>query len=165
MTVQIDHILVPSRDMNASAKLLAEILGVPWEPSGRGPVVSLAFTPWVSGQGSDEVWREYRAQRASVYVNDSLTLDFIKWGAGASAGMGKPDEPVPVNHYCFRVSNADFDAILARIKKAGIKFSSSGVGEPDDKINTRLGGKGVYFMEPDGHGWEILTVSYARSRK
>jgi hypothetical protein len=25
------------------------------------------------------------------------------------------------------------------------------------------GGKGIYFKEPDGHGWEILTVSYARS--
>jgi hypothetical protein len=51
---------------------------------------------------------------------------------------------------------------VERIKKAGIKFSSTGLGEPDNKINTRLGGKGLYFMEPDGHGWEILTVSYAR---
>lgn len=32
MTVQLDHILVPSRDMNASAKILAEILGVRWDP-------------------------------------------------------------------------------------------------------------------------------------
>lgn len=35
----------------------------------------------------------------------------------------------------------------------------------DDKINTRLGGKGFYFTEPDGHSWEILTVSYARPAK
>ena len=46
-----------------------------------------------------------------------------------------------------------------------MKFWSTLGGEPDNKINTRLGGKGVYFMEPDGHGWEILTVSYARQRK
>jgi hypothetical protein len=36
MTVHLDHLLVPSRDMNASAKLLAEILGVRWEASGEG---------------------------------------------------------------------------------------------------------------------------------
>jgi hypothetical protein len=76
--------------------------------------------------------------------------------------VSKLDQQVPINHYCFRVSDADFDAIVERIKKAGVKFSSNGL-EQDDKINTRLGGKGIYFMEPDGHGWEILTVSYARS--
>jgi hypothetical protein len=54
--------------------------------------------------------------------------------------------------------------IVERIKTAGLRFSSSGVGEPDHKINTRLGGKGVYFMEPDGHTWEILTASFARPR-
>jgi hypothetical protein len=46
-----------------------------------------------------------------------------------------------------------------------VKFGRAGVGEPDYKISTRLGGKGVYFMEPDGHTWELLTVSYARPRK
>ena len=38
MGVQLDHFAVPSRDKNASAKLLAEILGVRWEgvvPSPR----------------------------------------------------------------------------------------------------------------------------------
>ena len=119
------------------------------------------------GEYERGAWQEYRAQRASVYINDSLTLDFINFGSQAAATIGmvaKHDQPVPINHYCFRVSDADFDAIVERIKKAGVKFSSNGL-EPDDKINTRLGGKGVYFMEPDGHGWEILTVSYARPRK
>ena len=30
------------------------------------------------------------------------------------------------------------------------------------QINTRLGGKNVYWQDADGHLWEILTVSYAR---
>jgi hypothetical protein len=167
MSVQLDHLLVPSRDMNASAKLLAEILNVPWEPSGNGSPMASASIAWVSGNGSEAVWQEYRAVRASVYVNDSLTVDFIHFGSAAAATIGmvsKQDQPVPINHYCFRVSDADFDAIVERIQKAGIKFSSNGLGEPDNKINTRLGGKGLYFMEPDGHGWEILTVSYARPK-
>lgn len=167
MTIQLDHIIVPSRDMNASARLLAEVLGVPWEASGEGSNEVSATTTFVSGKMSEAAWREYRAQRASVYINESLTVDFFNASSASAAalGMGKPDQPVPVNHYCFRVGDADFDAIVERLRRAGVKLSSNGLGEPDNKINTRLGGKGVYFMEPDGHGWEILTVSYARTRK
>ena len=51
MSIQLDHFLVPVRDRMASAKLLAELLGVPWAESGVGP-----FSP--------------------VYVNEGLTLDF-----------------------------------------------------------------------------------------
>jgi hypothetical protein len=69
---------------------------------------------------------------------------------------------VPIHHYCFRLSDSEFDAIQARITKAGVIWSANPYNELDHKINTRLGGKGLYFMEPDGHAWEILTVSYAR---
>src|SRR2546430_2661159 len=55
MTVHLDHLMVPSRNKVASAKLLAELLGVPWSETGVGP-----FAP--------------------VYVNDGLTIDFDEWG-------------------------------------------------------------------------------------
>ena len=157
MAIQLDHVLVPSKDKNHAAKFLAEILGVRWESCGEEPATP-SGRPRVPAV-SDFDWRQYRAQRASVYVNDSLTIDFV------DARLFRADQPIPINHYCFRVSDADFDAVVERIKKAGVKFSSTGVGEPDDKINTRLGGKGFYFTEPDGHSWEILTVSYARPAK
>ena len=32
----------------------------------------------------------------------------------------------------------------------------------DMAVNTQYGGRLVYWNEPDGHVWEILTVSYAR---
>ncbi len=163
MTVQLDHLLVPSRDKNASAKLLAEILGVRWEPSWDGQAKSAAPSEWLSGGLSEADWQGYGSQRASVYINDSLTLDFVspRLLASTAAASG----PVPTNHYCFRVTEEDFDAIVERIKKARVKFSSKLRGEADYKTYRLLGGKGVYFMEPDGHGWEVLTVSYARPRK
>jgi catechol 2,3-dioxygenase-like lactoylglutathione lyase family enzyme len=86
-----------------------------------------------------------------VYVNDGLTLDFIG-----------TDEDFPVYHFCFRVSEAEFDAILARIRAAGIAFRSSVRGPVDHRINTDYGGRMIYWNEPDGHQWEMLTVSYAR---
>ena len=124
MKVELDHTIVPSRDKVAAARLLGELLGVPWAPSGIGP-----FAP--------------------VYVNDGLTLDFID-----SA------EPFPVYHFCFRVKQEDFDAILGRIKEKGIPFRSSVRGPVDSKIDPDYGN--IYWNEPDGHQWELLTVSYAR---
>lgn len=88
---------------------------------------------------------------SAVYVNPGLTLDFID-----------ATDTFPIYHFCFRVSQHDFDAILGRIKAAGIKFRSSVRGPEDMKINTDYGGSMIYWNEPDGHQWEILTVSYAR---
>jgi len=124
MSVQLDHTIVPSRSKIASAKLLAELLGVPWAESGAGP-----FSP--------------------VYVNDGLTLDFFE-----------TDEPFPIYHFCFRVSPQEFDVILGRIEAAGIKYRSTPDGAMDMQINRHYGN--VYWDEPDGHRWEMLTVSYAR---
>ena len=37
MTIELDHLIVPARDRNASAQLLARILDVPWSGTGVGP--------------------------------------------------------------------------------------------------------------------------------
>ena len=86
-----------------------------------------------------------------VYVNDNLTLDFAQ-----------AEGPFPLLHFCFRVHEAAFDAILARIRAKGIPFRSQPMGAPDMQVNTRDGGRNVYWNQPDDHVWEILTVSYAR---
>lgn len=126
MSVQLDHLLVPSRDKLRAAKLMADLLGVPWSPAGVGP-----FAP--------------------VYVNDGLTIDFDEW-----------TEPFALTHCCFRVSEVEFDAILERIRAAGIAYRSNVHGPVDHQVNTQHGGRIVYWNEPDGHQWELLTVSYAR---
>jgi catechol 2,3-dioxygenase-like lactoylglutathione lyase family enzyme len=88
-----------------------------------------------------------------VYVNDGLTLDFI-------------DDPTPfqVEHFCFRVGDAEFDAILRRLSAAGIPYRSDVRGPQDGQVNTEHGGRIVYWNLPDGHQWELLTLSYARRR-
>jgi hypothetical protein len=91
---------------------------------------------------------------APVFVNDGLTLDF-----------DETDQPFPLTHFAFRVSEGEFDAILARLKAAGIAFRSSVHGPVDHKVDTEHGGRILYWDEPDGHAWEILTVSYARAPK
>ena len=88
---------------------------------------------------------------SAVYVNSGLTLDFIQ-----------TDEAFPVEHFCFRVSEQEFDAILARLQQAGIPYRSEVRGPVDHGVNTSYGGRMTYWNEPEGHQWEMLTVSYAR---
>lgn len=127
MAIELDHIMVSSRDRNAAAELLASIFGVDWGPANIGP-----FT--------------------AVYVNSGLTIDFDEW-----------DQDFPKGHYCFRVDNENFEKILRRIKDAGIPYRSRLHGEDDYQVNATLGGKIVYWNQPDGHVWELLTKSYARA--
>ena len=89
-----------------------------------------------------------------VYVSESLTLDFDETA-----------DAYPILHFAFRVGPQEFDAILARITAAGIQYRSSVRGPVDMKVDTAHGGKIAYWNEPDGHQWEILTVSYAREPK
>ena len=86
-----------------------------------------------------------------VFVNEGLTIDFDQW-----------DHEVPKQHYCFRVDEAQFRDILGRIEAAGLPFRSTPLGADDGQVNKAFGGSLVYWSEPDGHAWEILTVSYAR---
>ncbi len=127
MAITLDHLIVPSRDRVGGAKLLADLLGVPWQEAHGS---QSQFTP--------------------VYVNAALTLDFAN------------REKFESHHFCFHVTDAEFDAIFDRIKAAGITYRSRPRGENDMQINTRLGGKNLYWEDADGHLWEILTVSYAR---
>jgi hypothetical protein len=88
---------------------------------------------------------------APVFVSDGFTIDFDEWR-----------EPLPKIHYCFRVSPAEFDAILGRIRDAGIAYRSAVHGPVDYAVDDTHGGRIVYWNEPDGHQWEMLTESYAR---
>ena len=126
MTIQLDHTIVPSRTKVASARRLAELLGVEWAETALGPF-------------------------SAVYVNDGLTLDFIE-----------TDEDFPIYHFCFRVDDAEFDAILGRLRAAKIPYRSTVRGPVDHQVDTQFGGRGLYWNEPDDHQWEMLTVSYAR---
>lgn len=126
MRIQLDHLIVPSRDQQAAAELLARILAVPWSRNGVGP-----FCP--------------------VYVNEGLTLD-----------VDQSDGELPVLHYCFRMCDTEFDALVARLRDLGIGYRSLPHGPVDMQVNMQHGGRIVYWSVPDGHVWEALTLSYAR---
>ncbi|MGQ4808574.1 Glutathione transferase FosA [Candidatus Entotheonellaceae bacterium PAL068K] len=82
---------------------------------------------------------------APVQVNDELTLDFDN------------REQFEHHHYAFHVADAEFDQILTRIQAENMPYGSGPRSLDDMQINNRRGGRGVYFLDPNGHVLEILT--------
>lgn len=83
---------------------------------------------------------------APVRVNDTLTLDFDN------------DSGFEHHHYAFKASDAEFDAIFARVKEEGIAYGSGPGSLTDMQINHRRGGRGFYFRDPNDHVLEVLTA-------
>jgi catechol 2,3-dioxygenase-like lactoylglutathione lyase family enzyme len=84
---------------------------------------------------------------APVRVNDTLTLDFAD-AKGTVASQ----------HYAFHVSDAEFTAILQRVKDAGLAFGSGPWSLEDGKLNDWNGGRGFYYKDHDGHVIELMTM-------
>jgi catechol 2,3-dioxygenase-like lactoylglutathione lyase family enzyme len=82
---------------------------------------------------------------APVRVNETLTLDFDN------------KESFESHHLAFHVSDDEFDAILARVQKDGLKYGSEPATKTNMEINHRRGGRGFYFLDPNGHSLEVLT--------
>jgi catechol 2,3-dioxygenase-like lactoylglutathione lyase family enzyme len=82
---------------------------------------------------------------APVQVNDELTLDFDN------------AESFEHHHYAFHVGDAEFDAVLQRVREAQIPYGSGPRSLGDGQVNSRKGGRGFYFRDPNGHVLELLT--------
>ena len=83
---------------------------------------------------------------APVRVSKTLTLLF------------DTHKTFEVHHYAFHVTNAEFDAIFRRVKRAKLAYGSAPWSLEDGKLNDWGGGRGVYFKDPDGHVLELMTV-------
>ncbi len=60
-------------------------------------------------------------------------------------------------HYAFHVSDEEFDSILARLRERGVSIAADPFHKRPGKLNANEGGRGFYFLTPDGHNIELLT--------
>lgn len=79
---------------------------------------------------------------------------------GVSLDYYQTDEPLSIQHYAFLVGEAEFDAILGRIRELGLELWADPARQRAGEINHHFGGRGVYFQDPDGHLLEIITRPY-----
>jgi catechol 2,3-dioxygenase-like lactoylglutathione lyase family enzyme len=119
MSIVLDHMIVPARDKDRSARFFARIFGLSYEGTA--------------------------GHFAAVRVNETLTLDF------------DTDVRFASHHYAFKVTEAEFDGIFARIRAEGIPYGSGPFTPDDMTIGQRGSGRGFYFRDPSDHLLEVLT--------
>ena len=84
-----------------------------------------------------------------VALTNGVSLDVM-----AAGGAVHPQ------HYAFLVGEAEFDAIWARIRERDLEFWADPFHHRPGQINTNDGGRGLYWLDPDGHSLEIITRPY-----
>ncbi len=86
------------------------------------------------------------------FLDVFLTNDVVL--AVMSAGRVHPQ------HYAFLVGDDEFDAIFGRLVERGITYFADPHQTKPGEINHHDGGRGVYWLAPDGHVLEMITVPY-----
>ena len=79
---------------------------------------------------------------------------------GVSLDFAEDHGDINQQHYAFLVSEEEFDEIFGRIQERQIAYFADPDASGEGQINTRDGGRGCYFSDPDGQWLEILTRPY-----
>ena len=79
---------------------------------------------------------------------------------GVSLDFAARNEPITPQHYAFLVSESEFDDIFGRIQARHLDYWADPGRTKPGRLNHRDGGRGAYFLDPDGHVLEILTRPY-----
>ena len=83
-----------------------------------------------------------------VQTANDVSLDFLE------------DSEVHPQHYAFVVGEEEFDQIYQRILDRDLPYWADPAMRQPQQVNTRDGGRGLYWLDPDDHVLEILTVPY-----
>ncbi len=113
----------------------------------KDPRASAKFLASILGVKVEPDWGHF----VPVKTQNGVTLDFEK------------AKDFPPHHCAFLVSEAEFDAALARLKKSGAAFYANYRREGRGEINHLYGGRGVYFDDPNRHLFELITRPYGKT--
>lgn len=115
----------------------------------RDKRASAAFLGGILGLDPAPAWGPF----APLPIPNGVTLEFLD------------TEVVHRQHYAFLVDDEDFDPIFERIRRAGTGYYADPGRAQPGRINTRFGGRGVYFDDPDGHLMEVMTRPYGEATR
>lgn len=107
---------------------------------------SAQFLARILGLEAGPAWGPF----VPVATQNGVTLDFAT----------VPAESIVMQHYAFLVDDATFDAAFGRLVEAEVTYYADPHLQHPGEINHNHGGRGVYFLDPAGHGMEIITRPY-----
>lgn len=132
MDQRLSLITLGVADLDASRRFYAEALG--WTPE--------------ADQGSI-IFYEMGGYQLALYPHESLADDFL-----AAHGESLPPYHGFTLAYCVN-SREEVDAIFADLKTKGVTIAK----EPEEVF---WGGYSGYFLDPDGHAWEVAHNPFRR---
>jgi catechol 2,3-dioxygenase-like lactoylglutathione lyase family enzyme len=115
----------------------------------RDKRASADFLTGLFGLPPAKAWGPFLA----VETANEVGLDFLD-----------EDGDIASQHYCFLVSDGEFDQIFGRIQAQGIRYWADPGHRQLGEYNTHDGGRGLYFDDPSGHNLEIITRPYGDER-
>ena len=108
-------------------------------------------------------------QRSAAFLTEILGLPqatrfgpflVVQADNGVSLDFSETSEEIKAQHYAFLVGEEEFDGTFGRIRERDVAYWADPGQTRRGEINTRDGGRGLYFADPDGHLLEILTRPY-----
>ena len=87
-------------------------------------------------------------------------FDVVHLDNGVSMDFAEREGEVAPQHYAFLIDEPDFDAVFGRIRERKLDYWADPARRRPGEINTRDGGRGVYFPDPSGHFLEVITRPY-----
>jgi catechol 2,3-dioxygenase-like lactoylglutathione lyase family enzyme len=81
----------------------------------------------------------------------------VQIGNGLSLDFDNADGEIRPQHYAFRVSDEEFDAIFGRIQGRELRYWADPRRSRPGEIAERSPGRAFYFEDPSGHFLEVLT--------
>ena len=87
-----------------------------------------------------------------VEMANRLSLDFHDFY--------DPAGEIASQHYAFLVEEDEFEDIFGRLQAGGQDYWADPALVRRGEINHNDGGRGVYFKDPDGHLFEVITRPY-----
>ncbi|MFE1955883.1 MULTISPECIES: VOC family protein [Streptomyces] len=107
---------------------------------------SAEFLAGILGLTAGDTWGPF----VPLELSNGVTLDFATI----------PADSIVAQHYAFLVTEEEFDAIFGRIREAGLTYYADPRLKRPGEINHNDGGRGLYFLDPAGHGMEVITRPY-----
>jgi catechol 2,3-dioxygenase-like lactoylglutathione lyase family enzyme len=109
-----------------------------------------------------------RAESARFFRELLELAEAPSWGpftnvlldGGVLLQFAEPPVEIQMQHYAFLVDDELFDRAYGRLRDRGIEHWADPQMKRAGETNTEHGGRGVYFLDPAGHGIEMITRPY-----
>ncbi|KQX54691.1 MULTISPECIES: VOC family protein [unclassified Streptomyces] len=84
----------------------------------------------------------------------------VQLADGVLIQFAEPPVEIQMQHYAFLVDDELFERAYARLCDQNVEHWADPQMKRPGETNTEHGGRGVYFKDPAGHAFELITRPY-----